>query len=179
MALPLAALFAAAAAAVSPACDLEHPSGKPGCTRAAVDALPMNAIQVIGTHNSYKMAIAPSEMVALRKLNPRAADTLDYSHKPLREQLDEGARQLEIDFVYDPEGGRYLTPLGRKMTPDTTSYDLSAMAKPGMKVIHVPDLDYRAVCPTLVACLTEVRAWSKAHPDHVPILIISTSSRTS
>lgn len=167
----LAALFAAALA-VSPACDLERPSGKPGCTRAAVDALPMNAIQVIGTHNSYKMAIAPNEMAALRKLNPRAADTLDYSHKPLSQQLDDGARQLEIDFVNDPEGGRFATPLGRKMTPDTTPYDLSALAKPGMKVIHVPDLDYRVVCPTLIACLSEVRAWSKAHPDHVPILII-------
>jgi hypothetical protein len=167
-------MFAAllAAAAVSAACDLEHPSGLPGCTRAAVDALPMNAIQVIGTHNSYKMAIAPNEMAALRKVNPRAADTLDYSHKPLHEQLDAGARQLEIDFVYDPEGGRFASPLGRKMTPDTTSYDFSAMAKPGMKVIHVPDIDYRVVCPTLVACLTEVRTWSRAHPDHVPILII-------
>src|SRR5690349_2033420 len=148
----LAALFAATLA-VSPACDLEHPSGQPGCTRAAVDALPMNAIQVIGTHNSYKTAIAPNEMAALAKLNPRAAQTLDYSHKPLAQQLDDGARQLEIDFVYDPDGGRYATPLGRKLTPDTTPYDLSAMAKPGMKVIHVPDLDYRVVCPTLVACL--------------------------
>jgi len=132
----------------------------------------MNAIQVIGTHNSYKMAIAPAEMANLRKLNPKAADTLDYSHKRLTEQLDDGARQLEIDFVYDPDGGRYATPLGRKMAPDTTPYDLSAMVKPGMKVIHVPDLDYRAVCTLLTDCLTEVRAWSNAHPDHVPILII-------
>src|SRR5690348_4603757 len=89
----LAALFAAAAMAgsVSATCDLERPTGQPGCTRAAVDALPMNAIQVIGSHNSYKAAIAPNEMAALRKLNPRAADTLDYSHKPLAQQLDDGA----------------------------------------------------------------------------------------
>ena len=46
------------------------------------------------------------------------------------------------------------------------------MARPGMKVIHVPDIDYRAVCPLFTDCLREVRAWSKAHPDHVPILII-------
>ncbi|MBW8813156.1 MAG: phosphatidylinositol-specific phospholipase C1-like protein [Caulobacterales bacterium] len=171
----LATLLAAAAvhaAAVSPACDLERPSGQPGCTRAAVDALPMNAIQVIGTHNSYKLAIAPAEMAKLRAINPKGADSLDYSHKPLTEQLDDGARQLELDFVYDPQGGRYSQPLGRKMTPDTTPYDLSAMAKPGMKVIHIPDLDYRAVCTLLVDCLREVRTWSKAHPDHVPILII-------
>lgn len=166
----IAALFAAAL--VSAACDLEKPSGAPGCTRAAVDALKMNALQTVGSHNSYKMAIAPKEMANLAAINPKAANTLDYSHGPLAEQLDDGARQLELDFVYDPQGGRYASPLGRKMAPDTTSYDLSAMSKPGMKVIHVPDLDYRSVCPLFVDCLREVRAWSKAHPDHVPILII-------
>ena len=165
------ALFAAAVA-LSATCDLEHPSGKPGCTRAQVNALPMNAIQVIGTHNSYKEAIAPNEMAALRKINPKAADSLDYSHVKLTRQLNDGARQLELDYVYDPKGGRYSTPLGRKMTPDTTPYDLAPMAKPGLKVIHVPDIDYRSVCPLFVDCLKEIRAWSKAHPDHVPILII-------
>jgi hypothetical protein len=166
----IAALFAAAL--VSAACDLEPPSGAPGCTRVAIDALKMNALQTVGSHNSYKMAIAPQEMANLRATNPKAADSLDYGHPPLTEQLDDGARQLEIDFVYDPEGGRYATPLGRKTAPDTTPYDLTAMSRPGMKVIHVPDIDYRAVCPLLVDCLREVRAWSQAHPDHTPILII-------
>jgi hypothetical protein len=162
----------AAALAVSAACDLEHPNGRPGCTRAAVDALPMNAIQVIGTHNSYKLAIAPKEMETLRKANAKAAETLDYSHKALTEQLNDGARQLELDFVYDPQGGRYQAPLFRKLNPDTTPYDLTPMARPGMKVIHVPDIDYRSVCPLFVDCLKAIRAWSQAHPDHVPILII-------
>ncbi len=168
----LTALFAAAALMLPPGCDLEHPSGKAGCTRAAVDALKMNDIQVIGSHNSYKEAIAPKEMAALRARNPKAADTLDYSHPALTEQLNDGARQLELDYVYDPEGGRYATPLGRKLVPDTTPYDLTPYARPGMKVIHVPDIDYRSVCPLLVDCFKEIRAWSKAHPDHVPILII-------
>ncbi|HEX3699983.1 MAG TPA: phosphatidylinositol-specific phospholipase C1-like protein [Phenylobacterium sp.] len=162
----------AAALAVSATCDLEHPSGKAGCTRAAVDALPMNALQTLGTHNSYKMAIAPKEMANVRKANPKAATELDYSHPPLTEQLNAGARQLELDYVNDPEGGRYLTPLGRKMAPDTTPYDLSPLARPGLKVMHVPDIDYRSVCPLFVDCLKEIRRWSKAHPDHVPILII-------
>ena len=167
----IAALFAAALA-LSPACDLEHPSGKAGCTRAAVDALKINQIQTVGSHNSYKAAIAPLEMANLRARNPKAADTLDYSHPALTEQLNDGARQLEIDFVYDPDGGRYSAPLARKLAPQTTPYDLSTMARPGMKVIHVPDIDYRVVCQPFVACLKEVRAWSRAHRDHVPILII-------
>lgn len=162
----------AAALAVSAACDLEHPSGRPGCTRAAVDRLPMNAIQAVGTHNSYKQAIAPKEMEVLRKANSKAATELDYSHKPLGEQLMDGARQLELDYVNDPEGGRYSSPLFRKLVPDTTPYDLTPYAKPGLKVIHVPDVDYRSVCPLFVECLKEIRAWSKAHPDHVPILVI-------
>lgn len=163
---------ALAAFTIAAGCDLEHPSGAPGCTRSAVDALPMNAIQAVGTHNSYKEAIAPKEMALVRAANPKAALELDYSHRPLHEQLDAGARQLELDFVYDPQGGRYMTPLGRKMAPDTTPYDLSPLARPGMKVMHVPDVDYRSVCPLFVDCLKEVRAWSEAHPDHVPILII-------
>lgn len=166
------AALAAAAVALSPVCDLERPSGIDGCTRAAVDALKMNALQTVGTHNSYKIAIAPLEMANVRAANPKAADTLDYNHIPLTEQLNDGARELELDFVYDPKGGRYSAPLGRKMAPNTTPYDLRPMSKPGMKVLHVPDIDYRSVCPLLVDCFREVRAWSKAHPNHVPILII-------
>ena len=169
----LSTIFAAAMA-VAAHCDLEHPSGKPGCTRAAVDALPMNAIQVIGTHNSYKKAIAPAEFALLNSINPKTAKTLDYSKPPLTDQLNAGARQLELDYVYDPEGGRYAHPLGLKIAKDETAapYDSAPMMKPGMKVMHVPDIDYRSVCATFVACLTEVRAWSKAHPGHLPILII-------
>ncbi len=164
----------AAALAVAATCDLEHPTGKPGCTRAAVDALPMTAIQTIGTHNSYKKAIAPAEFALLKSINPKTALTLDYGKPPLSQQLDAGARQLELDYVYDPQGGRYATPLGLKMAKDAdvAPYDASGMMKPGLKVMHVPDIDYRSVCVTFVACLTEVRAWSRAHPDHLPLLII-------
>jgi hypothetical protein len=168
-----AALFAAVAA-VSAACDLERPSGAPGCTRAAVDALPMNALQAVGTHNSYKLAIAPNEFALLRAARPEVADTLDYSHPPLREQLDAGARQLEIDIVNDPgPGGLYATPLAYRMAgAKAEPYDFAPLRGPGFKVIHAPDIDYRSVCATFVACLREVRAWSSAHPDHVPILIL-------
>lgn len=165
-------LILAAAAAIAAGCDLEAPSGAPGCTRAQVDALPMNAIQAIGTHNSYKMAIAPKEMAAFRKARPADAETLDYAHRPLKEQLDAGARQLEIDFLYDPKPGLYADPLLRKLVPDTTPYDLSPLRKPGLKVLHVQDIDYRSVCNLFTDCLKDIRAWSLAHRDHVPILVI-------
>ena len=40
-------LLAAAALMIAPDCDLERPSGAPDCTRAAVDVLPMNRMQVV------------------------------------------------------------------------------------------------------------------------------------
>jgi hypothetical protein len=161
------------AAAVAASCDLEAPSGAPGCTRAEVDALPMNAIQAVGTHNSYKLAIPPNEMAAIRAVNPKAAETLDYAHPPLARQLDAGARQLEIDIVNDPTGGFYATPLGYRMAgAKAQPYDFAPLKGPGFKVIHAPDLDYRSSCALFTACLREVRAWSRAHPDHLPILIL-------
>ena len=164
----------AAALAIAPGCDLERPSGAAGCTRRAVDALPMSAVQVVGTHNSYKLAISPAQMKLLRSINPKTADTLDYAHRPLTQQLEAGARQIELDVVLDPEGGRWSQPLGLKLGRDAAEapYDTGPMAAPGLKVMHVPDIDYRTVCPTFIACLTEIRAWSKAHPDHLPILIM-------
>jgi hypothetical protein len=162
-----------AAASVSATCDLEKPSGEAGCTRAAVDALPMNALQAIGTHNSYKMAIAPGELAMIRAANRREADAIDYGHPPLTTQLDAGARQLEIDVVYDPDVGLYATPLGFKMAGKAAvPYDFAPLKQPGLKVLHEPSVDYRSVCPLFAGCLKDIRAWSKAHPDHVPLLVI-------
>ena len=166
----IAALFAAAA--VSAACDLERPSGQPGCTRTVVDALPMNAIQAIGTHNSYKLAVAPNELARIKAVNPREADAIDYGHPPLPQQLDAGARQLEIDIAYDPQVGRYADPLGYRSGQGKVPYDFAPLKRPGLKVIHEPTVDYRSVCPLFRDCLADIRGWSKAHPDHVPILVI-------
>jgi Phosphoinositide phospholipase C, Ca2+-dependent len=48
---------------------------------------------------------------------------------------------------------------------------IEAMSKPGMKVIHIQDIDFRSSVYTYVQGLREVRAWSLAHPDHTPILL--------
>lgn len=167
----IAALLAAAT--VSAACDLERPSGETGCTRAAVDALPMNALQAIGTHNSYKMAIAPNELAMIRAANPKEADGIDYGHPPLKDQLDAGARQLEIDMAYDPETGLYAAPLGFRIAgKNAVPYDFTPLKEPGLKVLHEPSVDYRSVCPLFAGCLKDIRDWSRAHPDHVPLLVI-------
>jgi membrane-associated phospholipid phosphatase len=135
--------------------------------------LRMNDLAAVGTHNSYKLAVPPEEMAAMVAARGQAALGIDYAHRPLAEQLDAGARQLEIDVVADPGGGLYAKPLtalgrGTVLSPGVAA----ALARPGFKVLHMPDVDFRSSCPTFVACLTQVKAWSKAHPDHVPILIL-------
>jgi hypothetical protein len=136
-------------------------------------SLQMNDLQAVGTHNSYKLAVPPEEMAAMVAARGQPAQGLDYGHRPIPEQLDAGARQLEIDVVADPDGGRFAKPLtvfggGAVLTPATAA----ALARPGFKVIHMPDVDFRSSCPTFVACLGQVKAWSDAHRDHAPILIL-------
>jgi hypothetical protein len=46
------------------------------------------------------------------------------------------------------------------------------MEKPGFKVLHVQDIDFRSNCQPFSACLGEIRAWSKSHPGHLPLFIL-------
>jgi Phosphoinositide phospholipase C, Ca2+-dependent len=135
----------------------------------------INQIQAVGTHNSYKVVIPPVELALIRSFSPAAADGLDYSHQPLEAQLNMGMRQLELDVLYDPRGGRYARPALARMTrgkPGAVPYDASGMNRPGYKVLHAQDVDFRSHCLTFILCLQQIDAWSKAHPDHVPILIL-------
>lgn len=167
----LSLLIAAAVAATGPTPCAPNDLA---CKRASLDRkLKLNDIMTVGTHNSYKLSVPSDEMAAMvAAVGPQALG-VDYGHRPLDAELDDGARQLEIDVVRDPEGGRFakpLTALGRGVVP---SPDFAkAMAQPGYKVLHMPDVDFRSSCLTFIQCLTVVRTWSRAHPDHAPILIL-------
>ena len=141
----------------------------------------MNDIQVIGSHNSFKARIPAAVMAQLRSTAPAMADGLDYYHVPLAQQLDAGVRQIEIDIFADPEGGRYADPKGEALARaagEATGFDRATMLKPGFKVFHIPDVDYLSTCATLVGCLGEVDRWSRAHPDHLPIMITINAADT-
>ena len=127
-------------------------------------------IQVIGSHNSYKLSIPSAELSLIEAQAPEWAVALDYGHLPLIEQLDLGMRQLELDVYYDPEGGLYQDPLGPRLVG--AEFDASDLAQPGFKTLHVQDVDARSTCHLFTDCLSEIRAWSKAHPDHVPMLVL-------
>ncbi|WP_438381358.1 phosphatidylinositol-specific phospholipase C1-like protein [Asaia sp. BMEF1] len=141
------------------------------------DTVQLNQIQVIGTHNSYRRDISPATLKWLTKLSPQAAVALDYRHDTLTAQLDHGVRQLEIDIYADSEGGRYAHPKGpeweRKagITPDRDPTPPQAMQGNDFKVMHIVDIDQRSNCQPLRVCLAEIKAWSDAHPDHVPVFI--------
>jgi Phosphoinositide phospholipase C, Ca2+-dependent len=140
--------------------------------------LKLNQIQVIGTHNSYHAGIAPNEVKIWQAKYPQAYLGLEYTHPALSVQLDGGVRQLELDVYADSEGGRYAHPSGPSMVaaadlPADPPFDPNhIMDKPGFKVMHVQDVDYRSNCQPFIACLQEVRTWSKAHPDHIPVFIL-------
>jgi len=82
----------------------------------------VNDVQVRGTHNSYKPPLPP-----------------------LRQQLDAGVRQLELDVWAQPDGS---------------------------VAVHHTAVDMRSTCPTLAVCLAPVRAWLDTHPKALPVYLI-------
>ena len=146
---------------------------------ATAGELRLNQIQVIGTHNSYHIAPAPAIYDLVASAGRRRAEGLDYSHRPLAEQFSRlGIREVELDVFADPEGGLYAEPNLRKMVknrgkdpgPDPAAN--GKLGKPGFKVLHVQDVDFRTHTPTFVDALKQIRSWSRAHRQHVPIMIM-------
>jgi hypothetical protein len=141
--------------------------------------LRLNQIQAIGTHNSYHIAPPQALLQLIRVGSKDAADSIDYTHLPLPEQLGRlRIRQIELDLYYDPEGGIYSNPIGHQATLDAGQdagdhpNTNGALDQPGMKIIHSPGFDYRTTVPTLVAALRQVRDWSLENPHHIPVLIL-------
>ncbi len=134
-------------------------------------ALRFNEVQVLASHNSYKLPLYPQVDAFLQQNLPLVAAGLEYSHRPLTEQFDRlGIRAIELDVWADPQGGKFLHPA----LPEALGVvvpDNPAMHVPGFKIMHQADVDTQATCVSLKVCLPEVRAWSEAHPGHMPIMI--------
>lgn len=136
------------------------------------DSLQLDQVQVLGSHNSYHIEPYPEVLEALRAVNPATAAGLEYTHRPLTEQFDQlGVRQIELDVYADPQGGAYANP----SLPESLGVDVPddpRMLEPGFKVLHTAGIDTQSTCPTLVSCLEEVDAWSRANPGHVPVMVL-------
>ena len=105
----------------------------------------INQLQFVGSHNSYKLAMDEATFAVLAKRNLEAANSLEYWHIPLEEQLDVGLRKLELDIFYADDGS--------------------------FVVGHVQKIDMNSSCVLLVDCFTEVLTWSSQHPEHIPVWI--------
>lgn len=135
--------------------------------------LRLNQTQVIGSHNSYKSAMPAPILDYLQKINPAAANSLEYEHLPLSEQLDLGLRNLELDVFHDPIGGKYANPKSLAMLPEGTIFDSKKeLQEPGMKLFHVQDLDVQSHHLLFKNALLELRDWSNKNPDHHPVFVL-------
>lgn len=158
---------------------LVPPIAGDGASDPIHDDLRLNQVQVLGTHNSYHLAPSPGVMASIATLSPRQAEALDYSHRPLAEQFGRlQIRQIELDVFADPDGGLHARPMARAALiergedPGPDPNRDGVLDQPGPKVLHVQDIDYLTTTPTLADALAQVRDWSKANPDHLPILIL-------
>ena len=144
----------------------------PTATPERVLPVALNHIQVIGSHNSYHLRPTEALFAAIAGVSPDLAQSMEYSHRTLTEQLDlHGVRQFEIDVFADPDGGLYESPAANPLV-GLPPIDDPVMLEPGFKVLHWQDFDYGTTCPTLVLCLLEIEAWSQANPEHLPIMIM-------
>ena len=142
-------------------------------TTLPADDIDINHLQVIGSHNSYHLIPEPVLFEAIAALSPELASSIEYTHLPLTEQLgDHGIRQFEIDVFADPDGGLFASRAANPVVGLEAASGLPELDEPGFKVLHTQDFDYGTTCLTLVLCLEEIRDWSNANPNHVPIMIM-------
>jgi hypothetical protein len=142
-------------------------------SNAQSDNQKINQLQVIGSHNSYRQAIETDLYNTIQaKDTSRSLKGLQYTHIGLTEQLNKGLRNLEIDIYADSKGGKYAHPKGLDIAKANELYDPKGlMQNPGFKVFHMPDIDFRTSCLTFEICLQELKKWSEANPNHVPVFI--------
>jgi len=138
-----------------------------------VSLLRVNDIQVLGSHNSYHLRPIPVVLAALGVLSQELAESIDYSHLPLTEQLDTyGIRQLELDVFADPEGGLWSSRQALPVINLPAESGIAELDLPGFKVLHTQDFDFETTCFSLVSCLTEAKAWSDANQNHLPVMVL-------
>ena len=149
-----------------------------GWTEVSGQSLRLNEIQVIGSHNSYHVAPQAEVLAFIGGMKPEWRQALDYTHLPLDQQLGlQNVRQFELDLFADPKGGLFVQPMVAEVVQargiKVANHDPQGeLAKPGIKVLHHQDFDYRTNHLTFIDALTAVKEWSVKNPKHVPIFIL-------
>ena len=137
----------------------------------------LSDIQIIGSHNSYKIAIEGPLFDYLHTIEPKKMQSLQYTHISLEQQLNLGLRNLELDVFYDPKGGHFSKPKGleivKSLGQEPLAYDVEEKLKqPGLKMFHVQDIDFRSHYLLFKDGLLALRNWSDNNPNHTPVIIL-------
>lgn len=154
--------------------------------KISADELKLNQVQIIATHNSYHLTTDQAILRFLRslyksKLLPHGLNPaeIDYTKDSLSVQLGRySVRGLELDIWNDPQGGRFYYRKGKGYVFKRTASGIEALKKPGFKLLHIPDFDFNSTNPTFVDALKEIKRWSDANPNHLPVFI-NVESETS
>lgn len=146
-----------------------------GCSNS--ENLYLNDIQVIGSHNSYKIAIEKPLFDYIYQLDSIRAQSLQYTHISVEEQLNLGLRNLEFDVFYDPDGNYYSNPKGleiiKNIGEEPQIFDKEQKLKePGLKMFHIQDIDFRSHYLVFKDALIALKKWSDNNPNHTPIIIL-------
>ncbi|MDC7227586.1 MAG: Ca2+-dependent phosphoinositide-specific phospholipase C [Spirochaetales bacterium] len=110
------------------------------------DALPVNHLRYLATHNSYHHQAGPLQLALIELFKPGEAEKFRYSHLDFYRQLDIGVRSFELDLRYYRNGN--------------------------FENIHIPLVDNRGHSPSFTGALEELKLWSDRHPQHVPVIIM-------
>ncbi len=143
-----------------------------------VDSLKINQVSILASHNSYHLRTDSISLAFMLHLDSAGSllgydpKELDYSHLPLTQQLvNYNIRGLELDVWNDPTGGRFYYRGVYSLLGMSPASNVPVLNTPGFKIIHIPDLDFNPTNYTFVDALTEIKAWSDSHPNHLPLFI--------
>ena len=105
-----------------------------------------NEVRTLTTHNSYKKALPESLYnISTRVFGPDKFKSTMYEHNTLVNQLENGVRGLELDIRWQPAG---------------------------FKICHSTAPDNLSNSPDWKMTLEELKLWSNANPNHVPVTVL-------
>jgi hypothetical protein len=151
-----------------------------GTTAAGADdrypndgTLRLNQLQSMGSHNSYHKRPNPIFRDALESVVPGLTAEWDYEQLPLPQQFaEQGVRHIELDIWNDPDGTIFSDRKSHAFAGLPPDGGIAELHEPGLKVLHVHEVDVESTCWTFKSCLGEVKAWSDANPGHAPVMIL-------
>ncbi len=138
----------------------------------------INEKKYLASHNSYKQLPEKGIIRFLNKIQSKLPaqldpNEMDYGHVDLVTQLDSfGIRGLELDVYADPEGGAfYKRRLPFFIWGPRQKSEIEELKEPGIKVLHIKDVDYQSSVHTWKSAMILLNNWSLNHPGHEVVFI--------